>query len=89
MFFAMASRSDKEDLSEKLRKVASTNSNSVHILPSRDGWSVRREGAVRSTVVKATEDEAIKAARELKSTERIIIHNRDGTIAHNYENKNR
>jgi len=89
VFFAMASRSDKEDLSEKLRKVASTNSNSVHIVPSSDGWSVRREGAVRSTVVKATEDEAIKAARELKSTERIIIHNRDGTIAHNFENKNR
>jgi hypothetical protein len=80
----MASRSDKEDLSEKLRKVASTNSNSVHIVPSRDGWSVRREGAaVRSTVVKATEDEAIKAARELRSTERIIIHNKDGTIARN------
>jgi threonine synthase len=79
----MESRSDKEDLSEKLRKVASTNSNSVHIVPSRDGWSVRREGADRSTVVKATEDEAIKAARELKSTERIIIHNKDGTIARN------
>ena len=89
MFFAMASRSDKEDLSEKLRKVASTNSNSVHIVPSRDGWSIRREGAARSIVIKATEDEAVKAARELKSTEKIIIHNKNGTIVRNLEGKKR
>ena len=83
----MASRSDKDALSAKLRKAASTNSNSVHIVPSKDGWSVKREGAVRSTAVRATKDEAFKAARELKSAERIIIHNQDGTIAKNVSRK--
>jgi hypothetical protein len=83
----MASRSDKDALSAKLRKAASTNSNSVHIVPSKDGWSVKREGAVRSTAVRATKDEALKAARELKTAERIIIHNQDGTIAKNVSRK--
>ena len=81
----MASKSDKENLSEKLRQAASTNSNSVHIVPSKDGWSVKKEGAVRSTAVRATKDEALKAARELKSAERIIVHNQDGTIAKNFK----
>ena len=79
----MASKSDKDALSAKLRKDASTNSNSIHFVPSKDGWSVKREGAVRSTAVRATKDEALKAASELKSAERIIIHNQDGTIARN------
>ena len=81
----MARKSDKEDLSEKLRQAASTNSNSVHIVPSKDGWSVKKEGAVRATAVRATKDKALKAARELKSAERIIIHNQDGTIAKNFK----
>ena len=81
----MARKSDKEDLSEKLRQAASTNSNSVHIVPSKAGWSVKKEGAVRSTAVRATKDEALKAARELKSAERIIVHNQDGTIAKNFK----
>ena len=83
----MTSRSDKDALSAKLRKAASTNSNSVHIVPSQDGWCVKREGAVRSTAVRATKDEALKAARGLKSAERIIIHNQDGTIAKNVSRK--
>lgn len=86
-FFTMARRSDKDALSAKLRRAASTNSNSVHIVPSKDGWSVKREGAVRSTAVRATKGEALKAARELKSAERIIIHNQDGTIAKNVSRK--
>ncbi|MFN9532154.1 MAG: DUF2188 domain-containing protein, partial [Cyanobacteriota bacterium] len=85
--FTMASRSDKDALTAKLRKAASTNSNNVHIVPSQDGWSVKREGAVRSTAVRATRDEALKAAKELKSAERIIIHNPDGTIAKNVPGK--
>lgn len=80
----MASKSDKELLSEKLRLAASTTSNRVHIVPSKDGWSVKKEGAVRSTAVRATQAEAIKAASELKSAESIIVHNQDGSIARNF-----
>lgn len=83
----MASKSDKDALSAKLREAASINSNSVHIVPSQTGWSVKREGAVRSTAIRATRDEALKVARELKSAERIIIHNPDGTIAKNVPGK--
>lgn len=77
----MASQADKEKLSKLLREAASSNSNSVHIVPSKDGWSVKKEGAIRSTAVRATKDEALKAAKELESAERIIVHNQDGSIA--------
>jgi hypothetical protein len=81
----MASESEKENLSEKLRQAASSNSNSVHIVPSKAGWSVKKEGSIRSTAVRATKEEALKVARELKSAERIIVHNQDGTIAKNFK----
>jgi hypothetical protein len=79
----MTIQAAKEAITARLRKAASTNRNRVHIVPSRDGWSAKKEGAVRSTAVRATKEEAIKAARKLKSAARIIIHNLDGTIVRN------
>ena len=75
-------KADPKSLSTKLREVASRNSQSVHVVPSLAGWSVKKEGALRSSAVRATKAEAIQAARELKAVGRIVIHNQDGTIGH-------
>jgi Uncharacterized protein conserved in bacteria (DUF2188) len=45
--------------------------------------SAKSEGAIRASVVKATKEDAVKAAKELKSVKRIIIHRKDGTIMKN------
>lgn len=83
----MAKKSSKGKLTEKFSKAASTNSKRVHVVPSKDGWSVKREGATRSSSVKTTKEGAVKAAKQLKSTERIVIHKKDGTIQKNTKKK--
>lgn len=70
-------------LTEKFTKAASTNSGRVHIVPSKDGWSVKKEGVKRSTAVKPTMKGALIAAKSIKSVERIIVHKKDGTIQRN------
>jgi len=79
----MAKKATKSSLTSKFSKAASTNSGRVHVVPSKSGWSVKKEGAKRSTAVRQTKDGAIRAAREVKSSERIIVHKKDGTIQSN------
>jgi thiamine pyrophosphate-dependent acetolactate synthase large subunit-like protein len=74
---------NKKNLTLKFSKAASTNSGRVHVVPSKDGWSVKKEGAKRSSSVSPTKEEAIKAAKTVKSAERIVIHKKDGTIQRN------
>lgn len=83
----MNPKTSKEKLTEKFSKAASTNSKRVHIVPSKDGWSVKKEGSTRSSAVRSTKEDAIKAAKHLKSTERIVIHKKDGTIQKNTKKK--
>jgi hypothetical protein len=79
----MAKTSSKSNLTGKFSKAASTNSGRVHVVPSKDGWSVKKEGAKRSSVVASTKEGAIKAAKNVKSAERIVVHKKDGTIQRN------
>lgn len=83
----MIKNNDKKDLTEKFRKAASTSTGRVHVVPSHDGWSVKKEGAKRATVVKATKQGAVKAATDMKYTARIIVHKKDGTIQSNIKAK--
>ncbi len=76
----MAQKIEKSKLTEKFSHAASSNSKRVHVVPSKDGWSVKKEGATRSSAVRATKEEAIKAATKVKSVDRIVIHKKDGTI---------
>ena len=64
----------KTFLIEKFSTAASTNSGRVHIVPSRGGWSVKKEGAKRATFVTATKESAVKAASNIKSAVRVIVH---------------
>lgn len=83
----MAKKARKSNLTQKFSKAASTNSGRIHVVPSKDGWSVKKEGAKRSTVVKSTKEGAIKAAKSVKSVDRIVIHKKDGTIQSNTKKK--
>lgn len=76
---------DKKHLKEKFIKAASSNSGRIHIVPSKDGWSVKREGSKRSSAVRTTKEEAIRFAKSLNSNKRIIIHSKDGTIQKHFK----
>lgn len=79
---------DKEKkLIEKFSKAASSNSGRVHVVPSKDGWAVKKEGAKRASAVKSTKESAVKTAIKLKSTISVIIHKKDGTIQTNTKKK--
>lgn len=77
----------KTKLTSKFKSAASSNSGRVHVVPSKRGWSVKKEGASRSVAVKSTKQGALSAARKLKSVERIVIHKKDGTIQSNTKKK--
>jgi hypothetical protein len=54
-----------------------------HVVPSPDGgWSVRREGAERSSRVFSRQVDAIEHARDLvrNSGSELVVHGRDGRI---------
>lgn len=83
----MTEKTEKGKLTEKFSKAASTNSKRVHVVPSKDGWSVKKEGSTRSSAVRPTKEGAVKAAKRLLSVERIVIHKKDGTIQKNTKKK--
>ena len=83
----MAKQLRRSNLTGKFEKAASTNSGRVHVVPSKDGWAVKKEGAKRASVVTSTKGSAVKAANNLKSAVRIVVHKKDGTIQTNTKKK--
>ncbi|HEX8696102.1 MAG TPA: DUF2188 domain-containing protein [Longimicrobium sp.] len=57
-------------------------SKNQHVVPQQGKWAVREPGARTNTSVHGTQDEAIKAAREIarKYGSELVIHGRDGRI---------
>ncbi len=80
-------KKNTEKMTESFRQAGSSNSGRVHVVPSKDGWAVKKEGAVRASVVAPTKASAIKAANRIKSVERIVVHKKDGTIESNSKKK--
>lgn len=78
---------DKSKIIEQFTKAASTPSGRVHVVPSKDGWAVKKEGSKRASSIQTTKAGAIKAATSIKSADRIIVHKKDGTIEKNSKNK--
>ncbi len=70
-------------MTDSFRKAASTNSRRVHVIPTKDGWAVKKEGAIRASVVTSSRADAVKAANNIKFVERIVVHKKDGTIQSN------
>jgi hypothetical protein len=79
----MAKKAASSSLAAEFRKAAASNSGRVHVVPSRSGWSVKKEGSLKATAVRKTKEGAINVARTIKSAERIIVHKKDGTIQKN------
>lgn len=63
-----------------LRSAAKSSSNRLHVVPTMDGWSVKREGASRASRVFKTKQEALTGANSIKQKSSIVVHKRDGTI---------
>ncbi len=76
----MKSKLTGEGLFEKFSIAASSNTGRIHVVESSDGWSVKKEGAVRSYSVKKNKQEAFAVADKLKVMEVIVLHEVDGTI---------
>jgi hypothetical protein len=79
----MAKKTASPSLAAEFRKAAASNSGRVHVVPSKSGWSVKREGNLKASAVRKTKASAITAAKSIQSADRIIVHKKDGTIQKN------
>lgn len=54
----------------------------IHVVPHKDGWATKSEGASRAGSVTKTQQQAIDVAREQAKREKVevVIHRKDGTI---------
>jgi uncharacterized protein YdaT len=54
----------------------------IHVVPHKDGWATRKEGADRAGAVTDTQKEAIERAREQARRDKVevVIHRKDGRI---------
>lgn len=59
-----------------------TRERNQHVVPTTDGWAVRRAGSPKATKVFGTQREAIERGREIARNQRseLLIHGRDGRI---------
>ena len=53
-----------------------------HVVPSKDGWSVKKAGSSRASSTHHTQAQAIEAATKAARSEKteLYIHGRDGRI---------
>ena len=54
----------------------------IHVVPHKDGWATKKEGASRAGAVTDTQKEAIGLARDQARREKaeVVIHGKDGRI---------
>lgn len=54
----------------------------VHVVPHKDGWATKKEGASRVGTVTDTQKEAIQRAQQQAKRENVevVIHRKDGKI---------
>jgi hypothetical protein len=54
----------------------------IHVVPHKDGWATKKEGAGRAGSVHPTQSAATERAREQAKRERteVVIHRPDGRI---------
>lgn len=54
----------------------------VHVVPHKDGWATKKEGASRAGTVTDTQKQAIERARDQAKREHVevVIHGRDGKV---------
>lgn len=57
-----------------------------HVLPTRNGWAIKRLTVKRPTVFYDTQKKAIESAKKLAKKQKVdlFIHDRDGKIRERY-----
>jgi uncharacterized protein YdaT len=53
-----------------------------HVVPRNNGWAVKSEGSSKASVIKPTQEKAIKEAIKIAKNQQseVVIHSRDGKI---------
>lgn len=53
-----------------------------HVVPNGEKWSVRRAGSSRATATYATQQEAVRVAKDLAKSQKteLYVHGKDGRI---------
>lgn len=67
-------------LSGKFISAGSTKTGRVHVVQSKDGWSVKKEGVKRAAAVKESKVDAVNFAKSIASSGEIVIHKNDGSV---------
>jgi hypothetical protein len=54
----------------------------IHVVPYKGSWAIKREGADRASKITDTKSEAIEVAREMawRSNDEVIVHDKKGKI---------
>lgn len=54
----------------------------IHVIPNKDGWAIKKEGAQRAGAVADTKKVAIEIAREQakRANVEVVVHRKDGRI---------
>ena len=57
----------------------------IHVVPHKDGWATKKEGAGRAGSVHDTQHSAIERAKDQAKREKteVVIHRKDGRIRDN------
>jgi hypothetical protein len=63
-------------------------SNRVHIISRKNGWVLKKEGALRASKIFQTKDDAVATVEKLlaKGSD-VIVHQKDGTVQDWIESK--
>jgi len=53
-----------------------------HVLPRNEVWAIKSEGSIKASVIKPTQEKAIKEAIKIAKNQKseVVIHGRDGKI---------
>lgn len=63
------------------RKTSKSSSKRVHIISRKDGWAVKKEGALRATKIYKKKDAAMRSTEKLREKGHdVIVHKKDGSI---------
>ena len=74
---------DITKLKSRLKLAASTKSGNIHIIPTWSKWAIKKEGTKKVYSLANTLEEAIESVNRVKTSKKIIIHKKDGSILEN------
>ena len=80
-------RSSRAKRVKKSIKSGSASRKTVHVIPSKGNWAVKREGTAKASKVYDSQQKAIQGAKSMTrkgTAKEVIVHRKDGTIRKHY-----